>query len=701
MTPKVKYWIFLLAIALIVFGVVIGSFVASWYNLSAVERETVGGLAAKLFPFPFIGGLVLLMIIGTLVSLLFHYYIIPILQIGEETKLISVANPDYRIAPRGSKEIIQLVHILNESGREFKRLRSQINDQVRSAQAQLTTERNRLAALMSEIPSGVLVCNREGQILLYNRQATKLLQQPGRLIGLGRSVFGVVDREPIVQALAFLQRSIREGKSAPTIQFMVRPQAGRSLRCDLAPVFSESPAERTLAGFVLIAEDLTAQIEADLQRDLRFQRLTETMLASAERIRRAVSTLRARSDLPVSAVEAQCLAIDRAAQAMEQEGRAARADFGSFQPARARAENVLGAYLLELLRKNLVRHRGLPAATRPAPDLWLKVDSLALVGGLTQFGDCLTEEGGGSVCLEISLLSDGQARLQITWPGCILDRDRLREWRDRPLGRGADGRLISFLQLIEKHLGTLTITGESLHLDLPLVRRIGQLEVPARAGERPIYYEFDLFNQPGGEELGKVPLSKLTFVVFDTETTGIHPSDGDEIIQIGAVRIVNGRILYNETLDQLIDPRRSVPPASVEIHGIAPELLSGQPTIREFLPLFHLFAEGAVLVAHNAAFDMKFLQLKEGDCGVRFDHPVLDTLLLSSAVHPHQEYHSLEEIARRLHIPIVGRHTALGDALVTAEVLVKLLPLLAAHGIHTLEDAIQASAASPFAKLSF
>jgi DNA polymerase-3 subunit epsilon len=221
------------------------------------------------------------------------------------------------------------------------------------------------------------------------------------------------------------------------------------------------------------------------------------------------------------------------------------------------------------------------------------------------------------------------------------------------------------------------------------------------AEERPIYYEFDLFGQPGRDELGRVPLSRLIFVVFDTETTGIRPSEGDEIIQLGAVRIVNGRILYNETIDQLIDPRRPIPRTSVEIHGIAPELLVGQPTIQEFLPLFHHFAEGSVLVAHNAAFDMKFLQLKEVECGLCFDHPVIDTLLLSSVVHPYQDVHSLDEVARRLHIPVVGRHTALGDALLTAEVLVKLLPLLAAHGIHTLEDAIQASAASPFAKLAF
>lgn len=242
---------------------------------------------------------------------------------------------------------------------------------------------------------------------------------------------------------------------------------------------------------------------------------------------------------------------------------------------------------------------------------------------------------------------------------------------------------------------------ESLGLVLPLAQPERHWQDPSRGRQRPIYYEFDLFKQPGREELGRVPLNRLTFVVFDTETTGLQPAEGDEIIQIGAIRIVNGRILYDEIMDQLVDPRRPIPLASVEIHGISPELLAGQPTIEKILPSFHHFAEGSVLVAHNAAFDMRFLRKNEVRAGVRFDHPVIDTLLLSSVVHPHQEKHSLDEVARRFQVPIVGRHTALGDAIVTAEILVRLIPLLEAGGIRTLEDAIEASAASPFAKMHF
>ena len=130
-------------------------------------------------------------------------------------------------------------------------------------------------------------------------------------------------------------------------------------------------------------------------------------------------------------------------------------------------------------------------------------------------------------------------------------------------------------------------------------------------------------------------------------------------------------------------------------------MLNDKPTIEQVLPVFRQFSKTTVMVGHNVAFDMRMLQMKEPSTGVTFDNPVLDTMLLSAVVHPAQNDHSLNAIAERLGIKIVGRHTALGDAIATGQILLKLIPLLKANGVITLMNARQASEKTLFARLKY
>ena len=174
----------------------------------------------------------------------------------------------------------------------------------------------------------------------------------------------------------------------------------------------------------------------------------------------------------------------------------------------------------------------------------------------------------------------------------------------------------------------------------------------------------------------------------------MQPTQGDEIISVGAVRVVNGRLLRQESFERLVDPLRSVPAVSTAVHGLTREMLRGHPTLDTVLPEFARFAADTVLVGHNVGFDMQFLRLQEESTGVRFTQPVLDTLLLDAAIHPDHEEHSLEAIADRLASRWSDRHTALGDALVTGEVFLRLITLFQQRGAQTLGEVLEASRAT-------
>ena len=275
MKPSLKYWIFIFGMACAIFGVILASVLGSWLNLAPQEQAFLLGLTDRIIPFPIMGALILFLVIGGMVSLLFRYYIIPIMRIAESTQLIALANPNHRVPEIGAREVGHLARIINASADAYQKLQQEVESAIYDARADLLEERNRFAALMSELPVGVLVCNIHGQILLYNKQAQMLFQASdhkkftvtdGRngWIGLGRSLFGVMPREQVTDGIDRLQQAVDAGDSDPIARFMVALDEGRTLNISMAPVFSfhcEQHDEcvqcerRRISGLVLTIDD--------------------------------------------------------------------------------------------------------------------------------------------------------------------------------------------------------------------------------------------------------------------------------------------------------------------------------------------------------------------------------------------------------------------------------------------------------------
>lgn len=713
LSPAVKYWIFLAGIIAVIFTDIFGSFAASYLNLSAEEQAIFEKLFDKLIPFPFIGSIILVAFICTMVSLLFRYYIIPVLRMAEQTRLITSANPSFRINTEGARELVMLANVINESAEAYQKLQHDVDSRIQQSNMALKEERNRLAALMSELPYGVVVCSKDGRIQLYNRQAQEMLKpangdQDGGAIGLGRSIFGVLEKALLVHTLELMDHAFARDQLKPALGLMTELFGSRFIRVNMAPITTSEEDVRFISGFVLSLEDITGEINADSEHDRLLQGMVDAVQNSLGKLHKGINII---CDMPGTGDEAcnrHRQAIVQVTNDLEEHLAMARKLYSEHRRAYGNRENVLADTLLKLIAKNLNDRFAMQTEAKVEKAVWLRIDSYSIVQAVTTLAGLLKAEYGVSAMSQHIKNHDGPlAMLALNWSERVVPSSAIINWRALPLFMDSDGAADSPENIINEHGGSITLTEtdatycNGINITLPTDLDENTAATQPQVPPRPISYEFDLFHQPGQDALGKVPLRKLTFVAFDTETTGLNPTEGDEIIQLGAVRIVNGRLLHNECIDQLVNPQRPVPKSSVKIHGIDPELLPSQPIITRVLPNFHAFAADSVLVAHNAAFDMRFLQLKEEATGLSFDNPVLDTLLLSSVVHPNQEGHSLDAIAERFNITIVGRHTALGDALATAEILLKLIPLLEAQGIHTLEEALRASIKSPFAKIKY
>ncbi len=183
------------------------------------------------------------------------------------------------------------------------------------------------------------------------------------------------------------------------------------------------------------------------------------------------------------------------------------------------------------------------------------------------------------------------------------------------------------------------------------------------------------------------PLKDCRYILFDTETTGFYPYQGDEIISIGAVVVENGQICKDQYFHQLVNPYRTIPPVVVELTGISDEMVADKPGICAVLNDFMDFIGDSVLVAHNADFDLAFLNIKlNWYTQTEIYNPVLDTFKLSQALYPELLSHDLDTVLSHHKIPCVDRHTSLGDSLMTAEVFLNILSKLEEKQIDTLKQ---------------
>jgi DNA polymerase-3 subunit alpha (Gram-positive type) len=165
-------------------------------------------------------------------------------------------------------------------------------------------------------------------------------------------------------------------------------------------------------------------------------------------------------------------------------------------------------------------------------------------------------------------------------------------------------------------------------------------------------------------------LADDTYVVFDVETTGLSATY-NQIIELAAVKMKDGKVI--DTFSELANPHQPLSEQIVKLTGITDEMLKDAPEIDDVLKRFYDFVGEGTLVAHNARFDMGFLQVGYKKLGLKLDHPVIDTLELARFLHPYLKNHKLNTLCKQFNIELVNHHRATDDAEATGHLLWKLI----------------------------
>ncbi len=537
--------------------------------------------------------------------------------------------------------------------------------------------RHELESVLSVLQLPLLLCDKHRRLLMFNPAAEQLFAHNPAL-GLGRRLEELLPAPSLANALGLLPAdgSPRE---------LVLPHAERWLRCDLRRVLANQGEA------LLMLQDVTAQLAAD-------QEWRQPLAELLPELRRRTANLTAAGEILASdGVDAPLRQRFETAVAEDSAALSGLVDqLGMLLETMAKGHGELADTwsndLLQVLTER-VAGNGIELVAVGIP-AWLKADGPGLLDLLHRLVVLLVADTGQQQIDAEIQIGNRRVYLDLVWRGKPILYETLECWRAERL---ADSPIAPTLgDVLRRHDSDwwCLTDDDGLHarLRLPLAaaERVGAPTAPRQS--RPEFHDFSIADLPApSTALGECPLRQLELVVFDTETTGLDLRGADAVISIAGCRILNGRLLARDVFDQRVFPERAIPPDSTRIHGLTDTDVANAPPIPVVLPRFREFVGHGVLVAHNAAFDLLAVSQHAPSVGVSFDMPVLDTLLLSRALDPTLEGHGLDALAERFQLifPPGTRHTALGDARVTAELLLALLPRMEARGVTTLAQAME------------
>ncbi|HIJ89122.1 MAG TPA: HAMP domain-containing protein [Desulfuromonadales bacterium] len=610
-------------------------------------------------------------------------FLLPIFKIRRGAEIVARINLSHRIELDSGDELEDLALEFNHMAENLGTAYDELEGRVREATVTVQEERNRLATVLRTMVDGVIVANEAAETILMNPRA-RIILDLGYTSGIGSPLARIFPRDRLNFHLKRVRERWEQGRES--VEEVLFPFQDEKLIKGSLSIVPGPKGER--AGYLLVFQNLNSRKPEESLQEM--QQLLRGPLATS---RSLVEALQRHPDMPeqkrtaflaavteeMNRLSSRVTAIDDAANAVQ----------SSRWPAIASDARELLDDALLLVPEIPVRIEDTGARHPP-----VLVEPFSWVASLCSVLQWITQKSTGQPSISANLqVEDGSVvtsfRVTLPFPGNPAELEALEV---SPVGE----KSLPLGETVRCNRGELWTRSTHTYMEIrmALLQASATSETDQAGGlpdGEPEFYDFDLFlPRPVIERVDQLQanLGDLEYVVFDTETTGLRLSEGDKVISISGVRIRRGRMQNADIFHTLVNPGRLIPQESTLLHHIEDHMVADAPSIAQIYPQFTEFVGDSVLVAHNAAFDKKCLEMAAAEAGLpMIDNPFLDTLFLSYGIHERTEGHGLDAMAERMGITIEGRHTSLGDARATAQIFLGLISLLPGRGVRTLAEA--------------
>ena len=456
-------------------------------------------------------------------------------KLAEEINLIASVNPSHRIKIEGGRDLACLVQAINELADRYEELKNNFQHQIQLASAETEEEKNIFAAFISELPEGVLICNAEGRILLYNRRAGEFLaidddnqfndgSESGRFAGLGRSVFSVIDQNLIEHALDEINERLKRKVTNAVSQFVAQGKEKHVLQAQAVPILNRLGQ---FTGFILILNDITGQRRADNRVDSLLQSLTKSARSPLASIRSAIEVILEYPDMDPAHLQRFKDIIYKESITLSDILNQVANDYSRLIQTQRSLVLMSATYLIETIKRRAKDRLGIVVhVEKPVEKTKVKVDSYSIISAILFVLNELKNKTG---TYEFTCkLERGEkfVNMDLLWQGNTFKAETLRKWEDQFLVIGKEKSPLTLKEVLGHHEAGI-YAGRTTE-DQPYIRfllPVAETQSPKKPRHIPIlpesrlkFYDFELFDQPGqNPELDNRLLTELTYTVLIRE----------------------------------------------------------------------------------------------------------------------------------------------------------------------------------------